>query len=170
MLRLLLLIDTIALLIGTYSFTSGRIPATPSNIFIAVFGFVGISMVIGSLITFQNTRTWIDRTDTVTGEVIDYESHASYDTEKNRTTTFYHPTVHFRTHGGEDVTFTSSVGSSKRSHSIGGQIGVRYLPSDPGDAQVDEFMSLWLVPIVLSAIGLPMSFVSLGLAFSIFKV
>ncbi|GAB3704954.1 hypothetical protein GCM10027592_36870 [Spirosoma flavus] len=127
-------------------------------------------MVLGSLITFQQTWTWIARSYTVTGEVIDYESQTKYDDEKNRTTTYYHPTVHFHTQAGQDVTFTSSVGSSKRSHSIGEQVGVRYLPSDPEDAQVDEFMNLWLVPIVLIAIGLPMSVVSLGMAFSFFKI
>ncbi|WP_460985609.1 DUF3592 domain-containing protein [Spirosoma fluminis] len=54
------------------------------------------------------------------------------------------------------------MGSSQRSHRVGQRPDVRYLPADPKDAQVDEFMSLWLTTVILTFIGLPMLLASLG--------
>ncbi|GAB3509195.1 hypothetical protein GCM10027341_45890 [Spirosoma knui] len=125
--------------------------------------------MLGSMYSYHTTRTWLNHSAVASGEIVGIEKRKSHDSAKNRTTTYYHPTVRFKTPVGESFTFTSSVGSSQHSHRVGQQIDVRYLPGDPEDAQVDEFMGLWLTTIVLAFIGLPILLASVGAIVSCLK-
>ncbi|UFH57535.1 DUF3592 domain-containing protein [Spirosoma sp. KNUC1025] len=172
MLRLCFLIDTVALLAGLYGFLTGRLPATTPTILVAVFGFIGINMLLGSFFSYRKTSKWLAKSVRVTGEVIDHagkESVDSFNRDEPHYDTVYYPVVRYRTQTGQTVTFTSSVGSSQPSHSIGQSVGVVYLPNELEKAEIDEFMSLWLVPVILMGIGFPMLVASLGIAFSVVK-
>ncbi|GAB3508905.1 hypothetical protein GCM10027341_45320 [Spirosoma knui] len=133
-----------------------------------VFGFVGLNTLGGGLFSYQKTRKWLVNSIRTTGEVIDYaykESVDSFDRDDNRYYTVHYPIVRYQTQMGQSVSFTSSVGSSKPSHAIGQQVGVRYVADDPQGAEIDEFMSIWLVPLVLTSLGISFSLASMALTF-----
>ncbi|MFD2572236.1 DUF3592 domain-containing protein [Spirosoma soli] len=172
MIRFCFLIDTVALLLGLYGFLSGRIPATTPAILAAVFGFIGLNMLLGGFFSYNKTRTWLANTVRTSGEVIDHvgkESVDSFDRDNKRYDIVYYPVVRYQTQTGQLVSFTSSVGSSTPSHAVGEPVGVRYVPANPESAEVDEFMSIWLVTLVLTFIGIPFSIASLALTFGHFQ-
>ncbi|WP_128544816.1 DUF3592 domain-containing protein [Larkinella soli] len=162
-----LTLDALLLLAGVYGFSTGSLSSTPPTILSAVFGFIGLNMLTGSLYSYHKTRTWLADTVRTSGEVIAHEGRESTDSfnrETKREYTVYYPVVRYRTQTGQTVSFTSSVGSSTPDHQVGEEVGVRYVPNDPGSARVDEFFSLWLVPLVLTCLGAGMIIASLGLS------
>ncbi|MGY0022808.1 DUF3592 domain-containing protein [Streptomyces sp. cg35] len=65
-----------------------------------------------------------------------------------------HPVVLFTPAGGESVTFRSSAGSNPPAYDVGDRVDVLYRADDPEDAQIDGFLSMWLLPLIFSGIGL----------------
>lgn len=65
-----------------------------------------------------------------------------------------HPVVEFTPAGGSPTTFRSSMGSNPPAYDEGERVDVLYRTDDPGDAKIDGFVSLWLIPLIFCGIGL----------------
>lgn len=65
-----------------------------------------------------------------------------------------HPVVEFKPAGGALTTFRSSMGSNPPAYDEGERVDVLYRADDPGDAKIDGFVSLWLIPLIFCGIGL----------------
>jgi hypothetical protein len=78
-----------------------------------------------------------------------------------RQRTTYVPVVRFRTGEGRDVQIVGSVGSGRKSWSVGEEIGVRYDHARPEDAVVDSFAERWFAVGGLTLLGLVFLYVGL---------
>src|SRR5688572_10745375 len=97
----------------------------------AVFSTVGVGMLLGSFFIFSNTSSFIKRAVEAEGKVIGLERFRS----SSSSSTTYRPEVEFSTATGKRIQFTSSVGSSPPSYSVGEAVRVLYNPADPQSAR-----------------------------------
>ncbi|MFI7008574.1 DUF3592 domain-containing protein [Streptomyces sp. NPDC050145] len=65
-----------------------------------------------------------------------------------------HPVVEFTTREGWATTFRSSMGSNPPAYDLGERVDVLYRADSPEDAKIDGFVSLWLLPLIFTGIGL----------------
>lgn len=65
-----------------------------------------------------------------------------------------YPVVEFTAADGTRRTFRDSTGSSPPAYERGERVEVLYKADSPGDARIDSFLSLWLLPLVFGGIGL----------------
>ena len=93
-----------------------------------------------------------------TGEVVGLESGTSSGSSGRPT---WFPIVTFQTGDGETVTFRHRTGRSPPAYAEGDRVMVTYLPNAPDQALIAEGIWNWLLPLVLLAIGLGLSVVSL---------
>ncbi|MGQ4386782.1 DUF3592 domain-containing protein [Streptomyces sp. SAS_270] len=75
-----------------------------------------------------------------------------------------YPVVEFTSADGRLRTFRSSTGSNPPSYDRGEHVEVLYRADSPGDARINGFASLWLLPLIFGGIGLV--FAGVGTAFA----
>ena len=92
------------------------------NILKYVFTFIGAGMLIGAVMSYSSTVSFIERAMETTGTVIDLERSRSSDS------TSYYPVVVFEDINGQKVEFRSSSGSNPPSFSRGEAVSVLYRP------------------------------------------
>jgi len=122
-----------------------------------LFAIIGLGMLVGSFFLFQNTVSFLDNAVKAQGVVIDLVRSRSSDS------TTYAPTVRFTTAQGVMIEFTSGTSSNPPSYSRGEQVNVLYLESDPDDAKIDSFFSVWGAAVIVGVIGLVFFLVGLGI-------
>jgi hypothetical protein len=66
-------------------------------------------------------------------------------------TTTYHPVVDFATADGHPVEFRAAQTVNEGVYSVGQKVNVRYMPANPGFAEVDSWLSLWR-PMLLGSL------------------
>jgi cytochrome c oxidase assembly protein Cox11 len=66
----------------------------------------------------------------------------------------YRPRIKFVTLRGEEVEFTWHRKSKHLAYNVGERVTVLYNLDKPSEAVIDSFYELWLMPVVLIAIGL----------------
>lgn len=73
--------------------------------------------------------------------------------------TLWAPHIGFRDARGEWFEFTSSIASSPPRYKPGERIWVRYSADNPRQATIDSFVFRWLVPLLLTPMGLVFSLI-----------
>jgi hypothetical protein len=133
----------------------------------AVFGLLSIGLLTGAFFSYRNTRQWLIDTDKATGRVIGIDKRQSVDrsNDRDRYSTAYYPVVQFSGPAGQSITFRSSVGSSSPDYQVGESVSILYDRQNPDSARVDAFMSIWLVPLVLGALGVVFMIAGFSLTF-----
>src|SRR5437868_4789215 len=129
------------------------------NLICGIFLVVGLGLAGTAVYAIRSTQSFVAKAEAVRGDVIDLEYRR--DTSSLSSSGVYYPVVNFRTTTGEQHTFHSNTGSSPPSYSIGEAVTVLYDPTNPFDARISGFLSLWLFPLIFSVIG---SLFSLGAA------
>jgi hypothetical protein len=111
------------------------------------FFAIGLGLLIGAVISANNSRTFIAQADSAYGTVIDVMRRQSNDSDT------YAPVVRFVTAAGETVEFTSDTSSNPPGYSTGERVEVLYRPLAPRDAKIRAFGSLWGGPIACAVLG-----------------
>lgn len=75
-----------------------------------------------------------------------------------------YPVVEYTSADGTARTFRSSTGSNPPSYDEGDRVEVLYRADSPGDARINGFASLWLLPLIFGGIGLLFAGVGTGIA------
>ena len=75
----------------------------------------------------------------------------------------YYPVFSFHDSSGEEHEIFSSSGSFPPANAVGDSVTVFYHTQQPSKAREDSFSELWLIPVILAAVGL--FDLTLGLAF-----
>ncbi|MFE7316062.1 DUF3592 domain-containing protein [Streptomyces sp. NPDC057555] len=78
-----------------------------------------------------------------------------------------HPVVEFTTADGTSRTFRGSAGSSPPAYEVGERVEVLYRADSPGDARINGFIQMWVLPLVMGGIGL--GFTGIGTAFALVR-
>lgn len=118
------------------------------NILKYVFTLIGAGMLVGAVMSYSSTVSFIERATEASGTVIDLERSRSSDS------TTYYPVVVFEDIRGREIEFRSRSGSNPPSFSRGERVSVFYEPSAPESARINSFFSLWGLPMILGGMGL----------------
>ncbi|SFZ72466.1 DUF3592 domain-containing protein [Chitinimonas taiwanensis] len=111
------------------------------------FTLAGAALLIGAVLTFNSTSSFLDRAVPTKGIVIDLLA-SSY----NNSTT-YKPVVQFQTQSGEKIQFSTSSSSNPPRFDIDEEVDILYIPSEPRKAEINSTFSLWGGTIILGILG-----------------
>ena len=117
--------------------------------FVYIFLGVGSLMLFIAALLWNNTRSFIARAQSTTGEVVELREVR----DKDDGSSTWKPVVHF-TAEGQDVTFAASFSSKPAPYALGDTVPVLYLRGNPDEARIKAFSSLWLGVAILGGMGL----------------
>ncbi len=127
-----------------------------------LFSVIGIASIVGAVVSIVGTNSFIARSVTTSGSIIDIVTRVSEDSDGRRTSSRY-PVVRFYDKTGAAFEFESST-STGRSTQVGETVEVRYLPENPKKARISSsFMDVWGLSVFFSIFGLVFS--GLGIPF-----
>ncbi|MCL1131908.1 DUF3592 domain-containing protein [Shewanella sairae] len=131
-----------------------------------LFSIIGVCFLIGSAFSSISTFNFIKSTVIGSGEVIGLtESRTS-----NSSSYTYAPIVYFSDSNDIGYEFTSSISSNPPSYQVGEFVEVMYLESNPNEAKINGFFSLWGLALILAFLGMVFSSIGFGmLLFDILK-
>ncbi|MEV1023312.1 DUF3592 domain-containing protein [Streptomyces sp. NPDC050264] len=123
-----------------------------------VIAFGALFLVIGVVLTGVSISYAADA-ERARGTVTDVEWRTSHSTGTHRSrssssSTMAYPVVEFTSADGRTRTFESSGGSNPPSYERGERVDVLYRADSPEDARIDGFVSMWLLPLIFTGIGL----------------
>jgi hypothetical protein len=125
-----------------------------------VFAVVGLVILLGSLAVYGHTASFAHRaaraqgivTALVPQESVAYSTGNASINNRSLARYVYQPLVRFR-HDGQWIEFSDSEASNPPAFHVGETVNVLYLESNPYDARIDSFISLWLAPTIFGGIG-----------------
>ena len=120
---------------------------------------IGLAILLGSLAVSGHNMSFVRRAARAQGTVTALVPYQSIDTNSNQSignmpsvSYSFQPVVRFQ-HDGQQIQFSDSVASNSPAYHVGETVNVLYLESNPYDARIDSFMSLWLVPMIFGGVG-----------------
>ncbi|MFG2520962.1 DUF3592 domain-containing protein [Streptomyces sp. NPDC048527] len=132
-----------------------------------VIGFGTLFFVIGAIVAGASI-SFVTDAESAEGTVVSLEwrdDHVSSSSKSRQSSgPMAYPVVEFTPAGGTPTTFQSSAGSNPPSYDTGERVDVLYRADDPGDAKIDGFVSLWLIPLVFCGVGLLIAGIGTGVA------
>jgi hypothetical protein len=114
----------------------------------AAFFIVGIGLLTGGFLGFRSTIHRIRSASSAQGRIL---GHVQSWREGEH---LYFPLIEFTTADGRRIEFRSNIGASWPTSQVNDPVEVLYDPRRPDEAVIRSFASLWLLPGVLTAIGL----------------
>ena len=111
-----------------------------------------------AIFLFQRTRNFLSGAVRADARVVSLIEKHDFDSGPH-----YYPVFSFHDSAGEEHEVFSSSGSFPPSTAVGDSVTVLYHAQQPSKAREDSFSELWLLPVILAAVGL-FDF-TLGLAF-----
>ena len=125
-----------------------------------LFLLVGTVLLIASGYSYVNTKAFIEESVSTSGTVIDLISYKTK-TDNDKTITLWRPTITFVTSDEETITFTSKSSFEFSKYKIGDSAEILYNPLKPNNADINDFMSLWIACIVMFSLGTAFTSVAL---------
>jgi hypothetical protein len=125
-----------------------------------VFLLIGIGMLIGSIVTYMQTRAFIAGAERSEGKVIEVQ----YGRRAGDSTGMYCPVFQFITKEGHTIRVTSKIRSSSPDYHRGEKVTVFYDPKEPNNAVIKGFMNLYFLPMVFGLIGVGFTGFGAGMA------
>ncbi len=123
---------------------------------LGVLGFlIGVGLIAWSGSIIQDSRNFLATASTTTGVVTDLRLSSS-----SRSTTYY-PVVRYTAEGAAH-TIIGRGGSNPPAYSIGEKVKVIYPPGEPQAGRLNNFMDLWMLPLIPGGLGLVLVLVTLG--------
>ena len=126
------------------------------------FAVIGVVLLLCSLLVVDHTASFARHAERTQGTVTalvrrQSTSYSSTNASQSMGTTYstslsYVPVVRFQ-HGVQQIQFTDSVGTNPPAFHVGETVTVLYLESNPYDARIESFSSLWSVPLIIGGMG-----------------
>ncbi|RII17822.1 hypothetical protein DSC45_13040 [Streptomyces sp. YIM 130001] len=107
----------------------------------------GAALLIAALVTGGHTVAGLTSSERAEGTVVALEL------DRGAEPVTY-PVIEFAAADGTRHTFRDSVGSQPPAYDKGEQVEVLYDADSPGDAEINSFVSLWLLPLIFAGAGL----------------
>jgi Protein of unknown function (DUF3592) len=130
----------------------------------SIFALVGAAMLIVGGRYFTRRRAFVRGSAIASGIIVALTENRGGDEIS------YFPEVRFRTASGREVIFQSEMGSSSEAGRIGDTVAVRYRSDQPHMAEIDSFMSLWGLTLLLGVLGVVFLFVGLGILVGVLPI
>jgi hypothetical protein len=112
-----------------------------------VFTLVGVGMLVGVFLIYKSTSAFLGEAVKAEGTVVELMQSRSSDS------TTYRPVVHFINQDGQKIEFMSTAGSNPPSYSEGQKVEVLYLTTEPQNAKINDFFSIWGGAAILGGLG-----------------
>lgn len=109
---------------------------------------IGVLMLIFAFKRFIETMVFLRASLKASGTVVNLATARNSDGH-----TMYLPVIEFKTAGGANVRFNSTVASQPPAYSIGEKVEIRFLRKNPQAAKINSFWEIWMVTLVVGAIG-----------------
>ena len=121
---------------------------------------IGLVLLVGSLVVYNHTASFVRRAARAQGTVTalvriqstNYSNASGAPRNIPYTSYSYQPVVRFR-NGAQQIDFRDSVATSPPAYHVGETVNVLYLESNPYDARIESFTSLWFLPMIFGGIG-----------------
>jgi hypothetical protein len=119
---------------------------------------IGLVTLLGSLVVCDHTASFVRRAARAQGTVTALMKHDNTDYSNRNGAGMptpcyaYQAVVRFR-YGTQQTLFYDSVATNPPAYHVGETVNVLYLESDPSDARIESFTSLWLAPMIFGGIG-----------------
>lgn len=107
----------------------------------------GLVLIGSGLYTRFQRRRFLRSAGRATGTVVDIV------VKRARKGNARFPVIRFTGPAGEPVEFHSSFAGPPSTFTIGAQVPVRYDPAEPRRAEVDSFLALWFMTLMLLGLG-----------------
>lgn len=134
-----------------------------------VLAAVGLVLLLGSLVVCGHTASFVHRAARAQGTITALIRHASTDygpVDVTRPVTYsFQPVVRFRDDAQHLIQFNDSMASNVSGYHVGETVNVLYLESDPYDARIESFTTLWALPLIFGGIGAIFLAVGAGMMF-----
>lgn len=118
---------------------------------------MGLGSLAVSLFFYNSTSTFLKDAARAEGTVVELnrtESKTkSSDGLRYETSVSYKPVVNFVTAKGEKIELVSIMGSNPPMYHKGQKVEVLYLPAEPHKAEINDFFSLWGIPVMFGVVG-----------------
>jgi hypothetical protein len=123
----------------------------PKGFYAHLYKPVGIAFLLASAYFYNATREFLHTATTTEGTVVALRERVS--TDENKKKVSYAPVVTFVTGTGKKFEFLSTAGSNPPAYTVGQKVEVLYLPADPRNARIHDFISLWGIELILGLAG-----------------
>lgn len=131
---------------------------TKDNTMVAIFGggmlILGVVPLAFALCLINRQKAFLTRARFARGNVIKTVRRAG------ENGWLYRPVIEFKTEAGRAVTFADCLETSWIRYRLGVMVPVVYEPSQPNEARIHSFASLWLPSLITGILGL--LFISAG--------
>lgn len=130
---------------------TGVVPGSRGyGILAVVFLLIGVGLLGFGVFKMVQTANFVSTSQTATGTVTGFATSRSSGSSRSTT---YAPEVRFRAPSGRQIRFRSQMSTNIVSYQTGDDVAVRFDPADPRHAEIDAFMPLWGLAIILLLIG-----------------
>jgi hypothetical protein len=126
--------------------------------FSLLFGLVGLYLVSIAIRLIARMRDWNARAVRAEGTIVTFVEERQ--TGERAGHPLFAPVVTFTAASGQSIEFTSARSERPNPYTVGQRVAVRYLPEDPGSADLESVASGWLslvVVLVMAAVALTIS-------------
>lgn len=110
---------------------------------------IGFLLLIGAVYSVWSTQTWLSRTAEVEGTVIEMVRSR----DRDDTSDMFSPKVRFETVEGRRIEFQSNWRTNPPAYRKNQTVTVVYDRDEPQSAAIRGFLSLWMLPMILTFIG-----------------
>jgi hypothetical protein len=131
---------------------------TLTSVIAGLFVIIGSSLTVAAARSLRKVRRLLAGAKVVTGTVVALERRPSAEDIHPA----WFPVLEFETLRGQRIRFTGFSGSQETLYRVGETVQVIYDVGDPQNARIKSFADLWLLPLILGALGA--SFALVGLA------
>ncbi len=111
-----------------------------------------IGLCVISFVLYRRTKLFLKNAYTSEGVVVSLLEVRGF-SNGSRPSISYAPVVNFQDRYGNEIKFTSKNSSYPSAYTEGDRVEILYLLSNPENAKIKDFTSLWLGSVVLAAIG-----------------
>jgi Protein of unknown function (DUF3592) len=128
---------------------SAPLPAEELSLELKALGtllLVGVGLLLACGVFFALNLNYVVNGEVTRGVVVDIRTHAT------RRGTMFAPVVGYLVNG-EEYRVPSRTSSSVCPYEIDEEVPVLYLPNNPADSMIADFMQLYLFPTILGSLG-----------------
>lgn len=119
-----------------------------------VFLVIGLALLIGARFVGNSAYEFTRNAVKASGTVVELQLVESKRSRNRNNSYVYYPVVTFTTAEGQTVTFRSRAGTNPPAYDKGETVEVLYLSDNPQNAQIKHWVSQWLLPTIILALGL----------------
>ncbi|GFO54015.1 hypothetical protein GMSM_10220 [Geomonas sp. Red276] len=128
------------------------IPGTRAyGVFSVLILLLGGGLLCFGLFKLFDTVKFATVSASATGTVTGFSASRGSGTKGSTT---FAPEVAFRAPSGRLIRFRSQLSTNRITNKVGEKVPVKYDPGDPHHAEIDGFLPMWGLPIILLAIGI----------------